>query len=69
MIKIIAYFAIVAVIAGCNGILKPDCAGPANNSYFIVFSGFPLPYLYMASAVQWNENYAVTTRHTPSSRT
>ena len=65
MIKIIAYFAIVAVIAGCNGIVKPDLSGPANNSYFIVFSGFPLPYLYMASAVQWNENYAVTTRHTP----
>ncbi|MCY1405677.1 hypothetical protein D9M71_209220 [compost metagenome] len=27
-----------------------------------------MPYLYMASAVQWNEDYAVTTRHTPLMR-
>ncbi|MFW0756244.1 trypsin-like peptidase domain-containing protein [Pseudomonas sp. H11T01] len=65
MIKIMAYFLIGAVTAGCNGIVKPDFSGPTNDSYFLVFSGFPLPYLYMASAVQWNEDYAVTTRHTP----
>ncbi|WP_240635692.1 serine protease [Pseudomonas laurylsulfativorans] len=65
MIKIMAYFVIGAVIAGCNGIVKPDLSGPGNNSYFVVYSGFPFPYLYMASAVQWNEDYAVTTRHTP----
>ena len=45
--------------------VKPDFSGPTNESYFSVFSGFPLPYVYMASAVQWNEEYAVTTRHTP----
>ncbi|MGX1185216.1 hypothetical protein AB7M29_002895 [Pseudomonas sp. F-14 TE3623] len=65
MIKIMTYFLIGAGIAGCNGMVKPDLSGPANDSYFSVFSGFPLPYLYMASAVQWNEDYAVTTRHTP----
>src|SRR5438128_4310132 len=65
MIKIIACFFIGVVTAGCNGIVKPDFSGPTNNSYFLVFSGFPFPYLYMASAVQWNEDYAVTTRHTP----
>ncbi|MNK66866.1 hypothetical protein PS726_00454 [Pseudomonas fluorescens] len=65
MIKIMAYFLIGAVTAGCNGIVKPDFSGPANDSYFSVYSGFPAPYLYMASAVQWNDDYAVTTRHTP----
>ena len=65
MIKIMAYFLIGAVTAGCNGIVKPDFSGPTNDSYFSVHSGFPVPYLYMASAVQWNEDYAVTTRHTP----
>ncbi|UVJ46514.1 serine protease [Pseudomonas sp. LS1212] len=44
--------------------VKPDFSGTTNDSYFMVFSGFPLPYLYVASAVQWNEDYAVTTRHT-----
>jgi hypothetical protein len=65
MIKIMACFLIGAITAGCNGIVKPDLSGPVNDSYFVVFSGFPLPYVYMASAVQWNEDYAVTTRHTP----
>ena len=65
MIKIMACFLIGALTAGCNGIVKPDFSGPTNDSYFLVFSGFPLPYVYMASAVQWNEDYAVTTRHTP----
>ncbi|MDZ5436517.1 serine protease [Pseudomonas fluorescens] len=65
MIKIMAFFLIGAVTAGCNGIVKPDFSEPANDSYFLVFSGFPLPYVYMASAVQWNDDYAVTTRHTP----
>lgn len=65
MIKIMACFLIGAVTAGCNGIVKPDFSGPTNDSYFSVYSGFPVPYLYMASAVQWNEDYAVTTRHTP----
>jgi hypothetical protein len=65
MIKIMTYFLIGVVLAGCNGMVKPDFSGPTNDSYFLVFSGFPLPYLYMASAVQWNEDYAVTTRHTP----
>ncbi|MND95059.1 hypothetical protein D3C80_873010 [compost metagenome] len=68
MIKIMAYFLIGAVTAGCNGMVKPDFSGPTNDSYFSVYSGFPLPYLYMASAVQWNEDYAVTTRHTPLMR-
>ena len=65
MIKIMAYLLIGVVIAGCNGFVKPDLSGPINESYFLVHSGFPMPFLYIASAVQWNEDYAVTTRHTP----
>ena len=65
MIKIMACFLIGALTAGCNGIVKPDLSRATSDSYFLVFSGFPLPYVYMASAVQWNEDYAVTTRHTP----
>ncbi|AOE83359.1 serine protease [Pseudomonas sp. TCU-HL1] len=54
-----------ALCAGCNGVVKPELASSTTNSYFPIFSGFPLPYFYMASAVQWNEEYAVTTAHTP----
>ncbi|KAB0494114.1 trypsin-like peptidase domain-containing protein [Pseudomonas vancouverensis] len=45
--------------------VRPDLSATSNDAYFAVFSGFPIPYFYMASAVQWNEDYAVTTRHTP----
>ncbi|MNU33807.1 hypothetical protein D3C71_223730 [compost metagenome] len=65
MIKIMACFLIGALTAGCNGFVKPDLSGPVNDSYFLVYSGFPLPYVYMASAVQWNDDYAVTIRHMP----
>lgn len=65
MIKIMVYFFIGVVIAGCNGIVQPDLSGPHSDSYFTVFSDFPVPFLYMASAVQWNDDYAVTVRHTP----
>ncbi|MDH4568425.1 serine protease [Pseudomonas sp. BN414] len=54
-----------ALCAGCNGVVKPEFASSTTSNYFPVFSGFPLPYFYMASAVQWNEDYAVTTAHTP----
>ncbi|WP_280326422.1 S1C family serine protease [Pseudomonas sp. BN102] len=65
MRKIAAIFMAGALCAGCNGLVKPDISGPSTETYFSIFSGFPLPYFYMASAVQWNEEYAVTTAHTP----
>lgn len=65
MIKIMVCLLIGVVIAGCNGIVQPDLSGPHSDSYFTVFSDFPVPFLYMASAVQWNDDYAVTVRHTP----
>jgi hypothetical protein len=38
---------------------------PVYNQAFVVTSGAPLPLLLMASAIQWNEDYAVTAKHTP----
>ena len=65
MFKIISILLSALFTAGCNGFVKPDFSGPVNDSYFVISSGFPAPFLYMASAVQWNEDYAVTTQHTP----
>ena len=65
MIKIISILLAAISIAGCNGLVKPDFSDPVNDLYFVVYSGLPAPFLYTASAVQWNEDYAVTTRHTP----
>ena len=65
MIKITVILLVALSTVGCNGFVKPDLSGEYNDSYFVVFSGFPAPFLYTASAVQWNDDYAVTTRHTP----
>lgn len=65
MCKYIAVLLCAISLAGCNGFVKPDLSRADNDSYFIVHSGFPFPFLYMASAVQWNDEYAVTVRHTP----
>lgn len=38
---------------------------PVFNQAFVVHSGAPLPYVLMGTAVQWNEDYAVTVKHIP----
>ncbi|MBD1588752.1 hypothetical protein HAQ06_19090 [Pseudomonas sp. C2L12B] len=38
---------------------------PAYPQAFVVHSGGPLPLLLMGSAVQWNQDYAVTVKHLP----
>ena len=53
------------VVAGCNGIPKPSLLDGPEQGYFRVYSGFPIPYLLAGSAVQWNEEYAVTVAHIP----
>ena len=63
MTKIMAIVFLGALTAGCNGIVKPELVG--SDAYFQVHSGFPLPYVFLASAVQWNEDYAVTASHVP----
>ncbi|MFF7710431.1 trypsin-like peptidase domain-containing protein [Pseudomonas sp. NPDC007930] len=54
------------LLSGCNGVptafIKDN---PAYDEAFVVHSGGPLPLLLMGSAVQWNEDYAVTVKHVP----
>lgn len=52
-------------LSGCNGWVIPETDSSLTSSYFKVFSGPPVPGLLVASAVQWNSEYAVTAAHTP----
>lgn len=54
------------VLSGCNGFTRPMIP-PQDNLHgrSIVLSGLPLPTVFVGSAVQWDENYAVTAAHTP----
>ncbi|WP_285423856.1 MULTISPECIES: trypsin-like peptidase domain-containing protein [unclassified Pseudomonas] len=38
---------------------------PVYDQAFVVHSGAPLPYMLMGTAIQWNEDYAVTVKHIP----
>lgn len=53
------------VLTGCNGWVSPETDRNLTDRYFSVFSGPPLPGVLVASAVQWNADYAVTAAHTP----
>ncbi|MDF3863070.1 S1C family serine protease [Pseudomonas denitrificans (nom. rej.)] len=52
-------------LAGCNGWVSPESDGRLTDRYFTVLSGPPIPGFIVASAVQWNADYAVTAAHTP----
>lgn len=52
-------------LAGCNGWVSPETDGRLTDRYFSVLSGPPIPGFIVASAVQWNADYAVTAAHTP----
>lgn len=61
-IKVVALLSLL--ITGCNGVrLNVDSA--LSDYYFLIFSGFPTIGL-AATAVQWNEDYAVTVAHLPN---
>jgi hypothetical protein len=53
------------LISGCNGVPTAFIKDPVYDQAFIVHSGGPLPLVLMGSAVQWNEEYAVTVKHIP----
>ncbi|MFJ3075474.1 trypsin-like peptidase domain-containing protein [Pseudomonas sp. NPDC087029] len=53
------------LLSGCNGMPTAYVSDPVYDQAFVVTSGAPLPMLLMASAIQWNEDYAVTAKHTP----
>ena len=57
--------AAMMLLSGCNGVPTSYVSDPVYNQAFVVTSGAPLPLLLMASAIQWNEDYAVTAKHTP----
>ncbi|MDF3931848.1 trypsin-like peptidase domain-containing protein [Pseudomonas citronellolis] len=53
------------LLSGCNGWVKPETDGALTSRYFTVTSGLPAPGLVVASAIQWNADYAVTAAHVP----
>ena len=53
------------LLSGCNGMPTAHVSNPVYDQAFVVTSGAPLPMLLMATAIQWNEDYAVTAKHTP----
>lgn len=60
-IKLFTMLLLAAMLTACNGLPKPNY----SDDYFTVWSGWPMPAFFMASAVQFNEDYAVTVSHTP----
>nr|WP_244656745.1 serine protease [Pseudomonas sp. CFBP 13719] len=64
-IKAAVIGAAVALLSGCNGIPVAYLSDPVFDQAFIVTSGAPLPMMLMATAIQWNDEYAVTAKHTP----
>ncbi|SDI72718.1 serine protease [Pseudomonas panipatensis] len=57
--------AMMTLLTGCNGWVKPETDSQLTSRYFTVTSGLPVPGLIVASAVQWNADYAVTAGHVP----
>lgn len=53
------------LLSGCNGMPVAYVQDPVLDQAFVVHSGAPLPYVLMGSAVQWNEDFAVTVKHIP----
>ncbi|WP_274644736.1 serine protease [Pseudomonas serbica] len=60
-----AGLALCALVTGCNGIPTPFVTDPVLSQFFVVNSGPPLPLMFQGSAIQWNEDYAVTAKHIP----
>ncbi|GEM_PF-1955995 len=58
-------FLLLIFLTGCNGWVSPETDGRLTDRYFTVLSGPPIPGFIVASAVQWNADYAVTAAHTP----
>ncbi len=61
----VPFLAAMMLLSGCNGVPTSYVSDPVYSQAFVVTSGAPLPLLLMASAIQWNEDYAVTAKHTP----
>lgn len=57
---------IASIISGCssNGPVEVSDSNDATG-YEAVYSGLPMPFVFVASSIQWNEDYAVSAKHTP----
>lgn len=65
MNKTAPWLAAMTLLSGCNGMPTAYVSDPVYDQAFVVTSGAALPMLLMATAIQWNEEYAVTAKHTP----
>jgi len=65
MRAISSLIAACALLGGCNGMPTAFTQDPVFDQAFVVHSGGPLPYMLMGTAIQWNEDYAVTVKHIP----
>jgi hypothetical protein len=65
MKSLMSLLAACVLISGCNGMSTAFVKDPVQDQAFLVYSGGPLPMMLMGSAVQWNDEYAVTVKHLP----
>lgn len=65
MFRLIPFILAVALLSGCNGMPTAYLNDPVYDQAFVIHSGGPLPLMLMGSAVQWNDDYAVTVKHVP----
>lgn len=53
------------LLGGCNGMSTALTKDPIQEQAFLVHAGGPLSLLMIGTAVQWNDDYAVTVKHLP----
>lgn len=56
---------LLGLLSGCNGFTPPLPPGSDYLGSQAIFSGAPAPMIFMGTATQWNEDYAVTAAHIP----
>lgn len=65
MRPLLSLVAACALLSGCNGVPTAFTQDPVYDQAILVHSSGPLPFMLMGTAVQWNEDYAVTVKHIP----
>lgn len=56
---------LLGLLSGCNGFTPPLPPGSQYAGSQAIFSSLPAPMVFMGTATQWNEDYAVTAAHIP----
>ncbi|UFH51535.1 hypothetical protein LN139_11530 [Pseudomonas sp. KNUC1026] len=65
MLRTLYLLAALMLLGGCNGMPTAYVKDPVYDQAFVIHSGGPLPMMLMATAIQWNADYAVTVKHLP----